>query len=271
MMNVREVDGAMLYGGADELVNAAQGTWLRGIMADLGYPNIFYFHPAADHFTYALADDWRKESAYTANLVRRTRPPRVTFRTAPYADSPGLGIRHDRAYWVSDIRSSFTEPYGERDYADVDIKTYGCGGSERTFVADPPGAGSDPVPWESQSFSVSGSTPIAQQNRIEATVSNVSSFAIDGSLGGACIAANQPLDYHVVTNGPTTITVSGYRELAFPAAGTYDGTDLPEPDEALGLTACAALLSALRRRRSRASSAAAATSEPEPPGSGNTK
>jgi hypothetical protein len=240
----------MLYSGADELVNSAQGLWLRGIMGSLGYPNIFYYHPGAEHLTYAIADDWLKESLYTKDLVRRTQPPRITYRTAPYADSAQLGIRHDRAYWVSDIVSSFTNP-AERDYGDVDVKTYGCGGSERTFAADPPGAGDDPVPWESQSFSVSGSTPIAQQNRIEATVSNVSSFAIDGSLGGACIAANQPLDYHVVTNGPTTITVSGYRELAFPAAGTYDGTDLPEPSGTLGLVSSAALLAALYRRRAR--------------------
>jgi pimeloyl-ACP methyl ester carboxylesterase len=254
MMNVREVDGAMLYSGEDELVNSAQGLWLRGIMAGLGYPNIFYYHPTAEHLTYAIADDWMKEAAYTANLVRRMQPPRVTFRTAPYADgeSPVLGIRHDRAYWVSQIVSSFTPPYGERDYADVDVKTYGCGGAERTFAADPPGAGSDPVPWESQSFSVSGSTPIAQSNRIEATLANVSSFALDGSIGGACLRPDQPLDYHIVTNGPTTITVSGYRVLAFGAAGTYDGTDLPEPGATAGLAGGAGLLAALARRRRRA-------------------
>jgi pimeloyl-ACP methyl ester carboxylesterase len=252
MMNVREVDGAMLYSGADELVNSAQGAWLRGIMAGLGYPNIFYYHPGADHFTYAIADDWTKEAAYTANLVRRTQPPRVTYRTAPFGDSPALGIRHDRAYWVSQIESSFPPPYGERDYADVDAKTYGCGGEERTFVADPPGAGSDPVPWESQSFSVSGSTPIAQQNRIEVTLANVTSVAIDGSIGGACIMTDQPLDYHVVTNGPTTITISGHRTLEFAAAGTYDGTDLPEPGATARLAGGAALLAALARRRRRA-------------------
>src|SRR6185503_4961451 len=244
MMNLREVDGAMLYGGADELVNVAQGTWLRGIMAGLGYPSIFYFHPAADHFTYALADDWMKEAAYTANLVRRTQPPRVTYRTAPYGDSPGLGIRHDRAYWVSQIVSSFADP-AERDYSDVDVKTFGCGGTERTFAEDLPGAGSDPVPWESQSFSVSGSTPIAQSNRIEATLANVTSLALDGSIGGACIKTTQPLDYHVVTNCPATITVSGYRVISFPAAGTYDGTDLPEPGPTAGLAAGAALIAAL--------------------------
>jgi pimeloyl-ACP methyl ester carboxylesterase len=249
MMNVREVAGAMLYSGADELVNSAQGLWLRGIMGGLGYPNIFYYHPAAEHLTYAIADDWMKESLYTKDLVRRTRPPRVTYRTAPYADAPELGIRHDRAYWVSDIVSSFSEPYGERDYADVDIKSYGCGGSERTFVADPPGAGDDPVPWESQSFSVVGSTPIVQQNRIEATLANVTSLTVDVRATGACIA-NAPVAYHVVTNGPTAIALSDSRVLSFPAAGTYDGTYLPEPNQRLGLAA-AALLAMLARRRRR--------------------
>jgi hypothetical protein len=81
-----------------------------------------------------------KEAAYTANLVRRTQPPRVTYRTAPYGDSPGLGIRHDRAYWVSDI-VSLVRRSAERDYSDVDVKTFGCGGTERTFAEDLPGRG----------------------------------------------------------------------------------------------------------------------------------
>ena len=251
LINLREVDGALLYSGADELVNSAQAVWLRGLLAAVGFPHVFYYHPGADHFTYALLDDWIKEAAYTANLVRRTQPPRVTYRTAPYGDSPTLGIRHDRAYWVSQIVSSFANP-GERDYSDVDVKTFGCGGEERTFAEDLPGAGVDPVPWESQSFSVSGATPIASENRIEATLANVTSVAIDGSIGGACIKTDQPLDYHVVTDGPTTITISGHRTLAFAAAGTYDGTDLPEPGATSGLAGGATLIAALARRRKRA-------------------
>ncbi len=252
LMNLREVDGALLYSGADELVNSAQGLWLRGLLAGVGFPHIFYYHPGADHFTYALADDWMKEAAYTRNLVRRTQPPRVTYRTAPWGDAPELGIRHDRAYWISEIVSSFADP-GERDYADVDVKTYGCGGEERTFAEDLPGAGPDPVPWESQSFSVSGSTPIPQQNRIEATLANVTSFSIDGTIGGACIRPDAPLTYNVTTNEPVVITISGYRELALPASDDpQEGTLLPEPPAPLGLAAAAALLAGLHRRRARA-------------------
>src|SRR5262249_18842701 len=118
----------------------------------------------------------------------------------------------------------------------------------------PPGAGDDPVPWESQSFSVSGSTPIAQQNRIEATLANVTSLTVDVRNTGACIA-NAPVDYHVVTNGPTAIALNDSRVLSFPAAGTYDGTYLPEPSGVLGIIASSALLGGLRamqprRRRS---------------------
>jgi hypothetical protein len=77
----------------------------------------------------------------------------------------------------------------------------------------------------------------------------VSSFAVDGTIAGACIDPATPLDYHVETNSPTTITISGYRVLSFDAAGTYDGTLLPEPASALGLLSGAVLLAALRRRR----------------------
>ena len=188
--------------------------------------------------------------------MRRTQPPRVTYRTAPYGDSPELGIRHDRAYWVSEIVSSFSDP-GERDYADVDIKTYGCGGSERTFAEDLPGAGPDPVPWESQSFSVSGSTPIAQQNRIEATLANVSSFAVDGTIAGACIDPETPLDYHVTPTDPSTITFSGYSLLDLrPRRGHPRGhAACPSPGPRLGLgrrhRAARGARATVRRRRAR--------------------
>ncbi len=244
LINLREVDGAMLYAGADELVGNFTSLWVRDLLAQHGYPHIFYYHPVAEHFTFAFFSDWRKEAAYTAALTRRTQPPRVTFRTEPWVDAPELGIRHDRAYWISQIRGAQT---GERDYVDIDIKTFGCGGAERTFAEDPAGVGTDPVPWESQSFSVSGSTPIPQQNRIEATLANVASFDVDGSVAGACIDPEAPLDYRVVTDGPTQITISGHRMLSLSGAGTHEGTLLPEPGVALGLGAGAALLAALRR------------------------
>ena len=65
---------------------------------------MWYMHSAADHFTYALADDWAKEAAYSKDQRLVTNPSRVTFRTNAYTDSPAYGIRHDSAYWVSSIR-----------------------------------------------------------------------------------------------------------------------------------------------------------------------
>ena len=246
LINLREVDGAHLYAGADELVNSAQGLWVRDQLAAAGTPHIHYYHPVAEHLTFAVLDDWMKEAAYTQDLVRRTQPPRVTYRTEPWADAPELGIVHDRAYWISEITGVAT---GERDYADIDILTFGCGGEERTFVQDAPGADVDPVPWESQSFSVSGATPITPDNRIEATLANIDSFFVDGSIAGACLDPNLPLDYLVTTDGPAEIRLLGHHTISLPGAGTFSGSVLSEPSGALALAAGATLLVALQRRQ----------------------
>jgi len=244
--NLREVDGTHIYAGADELVNSAQGLWMQSQLLAAGVPHIHYYHPAAEHLTFAVIDDWTKEAAYTAGLVRRTQPPRVTFRTEPWAEAPELGIRHDRAYWITDIEGVLT---GERDYVDVDVLSFGCGGEERLFAEDPPGAGPSPVPWTSTSISQTGTAPIAPQNRIEATLANVASLHVEGHTLGACLDPNQPLEYLVTTDGPTQISFTGHETIALPGAGTYESTSLPEPSGALALGAGGALLGALARRR----------------------
>ena len=244
--NLREVDGALLYSGADELVNSAQGLWVRDLMAAHGYPHIFYYHPGGEHLTFAGADDWGKEAAYTASLVRRSQPPRITYRTEPWVDAPELGVVHDRAYWISKIRGVQT---GERDYVDVDILTTGCGGDLRVFGEDPIGAGTDPVPWESQSFSVAGTLPIVPGPYLEATLANVASFTLHSGQNGACLDLAEDVDYSITTDGPVEIALSDGRSLSLASAGTHQGTLLPEPSGPLAFGASLLLLARLARRR----------------------
>ena len=53
----------------------------------------YYFHPAAEHLTFAGLDDWRKEAAYTEGLELDRNPSRVVFGTAPFLDAPQYGAR----------------------------------------------------------------------------------------------------------------------------------------------------------------------------------
>ena len=74
---------------------------------------------------------------------------------------------------------------------------------------------------------------------------------MDGTIAGACIDPATPLAYRLITDGPTLITITGYRQLALPGAGTHEGVLLPEPSAGLGLAAGGALLAVIARRRCR--------------------
>src|SRR3712207_8953423 len=102
--NLRHVPGSMLFGAADELVQVPSATAMQQAVAASGSEYQWWMHTAADHFTFAITDDWSKEAAYSKDQRLVRNPSRVTYRTSRNVDSPEYGIRHDRAYWVSGIR-----------------------------------------------------------------------------------------------------------------------------------------------------------------------
>ncbi len=248
--NLEHIPGAMLYGADDELVNVQQGEAVRARFSELALPHIYYFHPGAEHFSFLAADDWAKEAAWSAGRTRAQQPAHVRYRAEPWVDAPALGIRHDRAYWLHDVVGRGA---AEDEYFDVELTAFGCGGSvDETAVAFPAASGDDPVPWTSQEGIVTGQTALPVENRIEGHLLNVVSAAVDGTIAGACIDPATPLAYRLTTDGPTQITITGYRELALPGAGTHEGVLLPEPSTALGLAAGAVLLAVLAWRRNAA-------------------
>jgi dienelactone hydrolase len=198
MGSLRHVPMYALYSGADELVHVQTAVGLRQRLSDLHVPSIFYLHPAAEHLTYAVADDWHKESADAADDVLVTDPAHVTFRTDRKLFYPDLGLVPDRAYWVSSILPAAA------GYADVDAVSLGCNGVDEPNTADVPGAGTDPVPWESNEVHVTGFTHRAAANRLELTLKNVASLHVD--LGRACLTG--AADVHVTTDQPVTLTFS---------------------------------------------------------------
>ncbi len=246
--NLRQVPGAMLYAGADELVNVTSYLAVQERTDEVGYEHVLYFHPAADHFTFAILDDWNKEAQWSAGRTRQEQPSRVTYRTEPFVWNESLGVIHDRAYWVHEIRGVDT---GSGDYVDVDVTTSGCGGSLPTTTrTSPDPVGVDPVPWTAQEYLVTGQQPIAPAPHVDATLSNVASLVIDvSSFSGACLGGGDA-SYQITTDGPTQFGFSDGQVLDLPGPGTYTGV-LPEPGAAASLACGAALVVALGRRRAR--------------------
>ncbi|MEY2434827.1 MAG: hypothetical protein QOC92_4552 [Acidimicrobiaceae bacterium] len=239
--SLRHVPMVALYSGEDELVHVTSALELRRRLSDQHTPSVFYLHPAADHLTFALFDDWSKESNASASAVLTHDPAHVTFITDSRFYEPDLGLVPDRAYWVSAIVPAAP------GYATVDAVSLGCNGADEPNTADVPGAGIDPVPWESNEVQVTGFTHRNAANRLELTLTNVSSLHVD--LERACLT-DANLDVHVTGDQPVTITFSNGDSRTFQPE-VLPRTGGPTPPLAPLLLAIAIGIRMVRRPRLR--------------------
>lgn len=218
--NLRNIPGVMLYAGEDEFVPTNTAVDIEQAFAATDNIYTWYMHPGAEHLTFSTLDQWDKEAAYSKDFRRAVNPARVTFRHDPTLGSPEYGVAHDRAYWVSGVTNRRVgESFKDRVYGDIDLINHGCGGSVpigRTAHM----TGDGPVPWASNERVHDGDAPIAAENFIEGSLTNIAALTIDT----AATCNPGPLRYSLATDGPATVSFSDGRRLDLPAAGTFTGT-----------------------------------------------
>ncbi|HET7567533.1 MAG TPA: prolyl oligopeptidase family serine peptidase [Gaiellaceae bacterium] len=212
--NLRWVPTGMLYSGADELVHVETAVAMQQAFAATGGPYIWWMHPAAEHDTYAVLDDYRKEALWSASLARPADPPEVTYRYDPATDDPAFGLVHDHAYWLSAIATAAAGA------GSVDLTTQGCGGA-LPVTSPTTGEGTDPVPWTSIGAAVTGATPLVQAPRLSGTLGNVAALTVDAA---ATCLAGAPIQYDLTTDGPATVRFTDGRTLVLPGSGEHVGT-----------------------------------------------
>ncbi|MBN50511.1 MAG: hypothetical protein CMN85_13345 [Spongiibacteraceae bacterium] len=207
-----------LYGSFDELVPLDQALLVQREFARLANPHSFWLH-SGEHLTFALADDWRKEAAASANFVRNKRPARIRFRVEPRIGSENLGLRHDSVWWLSEIRAHNT---GYFEFADIDLTSGGCAGAMHDVISDvgtPDNQlGYDPVPWIGQHYRRTNS--VQAPSGLSGSLANVSSLSIDISDLGACLEGS--FTYELETTEQVTINFSDGRQLTLPG-GQHSG------------------------------------------------
>jgi len=203
IQNLLNVPTVMLYAGGDELVHVWTGEAMDDAFAATDNLYRFYMHPAAEHLTFAALDDWRKEAEYTKDLQLQRNPPRVVFTTAPFLDAPQYGIRHDRAYWVSRIRTS-----GEAtDYGTVDLTSAGCGG-KLPVLESVSGTGDDPVPWTLDEQRASSTKALTAEPKLTGTLTGIESLRV--GTRATCLRG-KAVQYDIQTDGPVTLELSDGR------------------------------------------------------------
>ncbi len=219
--NARHVPGAMVVGGADELVHVVSTRDMQQAFAATDNRYHWYLHPAAEHATFNTLDIWDKEAAYSKDFKRVLNPPRVTFRHDPTLGNAAFGIRHDRAYWVSGIvNRTVGADHLAQVYGDLDLSNRSCGGSV-PVTATANNAGPSPVPWVSEERNATGAnTPVNAENLLEGTLTNIAALTLDAA---ATCNAGKPLRYAITTDGPAEIRLSDGRSIELPAAGQHQG------------------------------------------------
>ena len=224
--NLRQVPGAMLYSGADELVNITSYNRDPGAYR----PARLRAHPLLPSGRRPLSrtrshDDWVKESDWSTDRTRQTQPAQVTYRMEPFVWNESLSVIHDQAYCGKRgerARNGRRRLRGRGRALPSGLRVLRPA-TQRT-MPDP--FDTDPVPWTAQEYRPCSRLRLwPEPHTIEATLANVASFEIDASdFVGACIAGDQ-IDYEITTDGPNA-------GLEFSDGSTLDFAELRGPIQA---------------------------------------
>jgi poly(3-hydroxybutyrate) depolymerase len=190
--NARNLPYLNVAAGADELVPVvgpraqnlgAPEVGVRGF-EQLGYRYRFVVYPAAEHFTLArlgydipMAREFLGESRVDRN------PHHVSFAYVPAADDAALGLVHDHAYWVSEVRPASTAAGAgsggtlpAKALVDAFSHGFGLGDPASTPGAD---AGVGPLPWTEVNRSWGPAPRIPVANRLDLRLTNVGTTDLD--------------------------------------------------------------------------------------------
>jgi poly(3-hydroxybutyrate) depolymerase len=211
--NTRNVPFLNVVGMADELVPYA-GTRAQNLGApehgirgfeQLGYRYRFVTYPTGEHFTIAV---FSYDTPYAVDFLgsaRVNRSPRhVTFSYAPLTDHRSLGLVHDHAYWVSDVRLADPNK-GDVPKGTVDAVSFVSGLGDPAIV-DRSDGGVGPIPYFELGQDWGDAPVYPRENSIKLELSNVRKVRVDAARAG--IDPRKPLILDVYTSDGATIQVS---------------------------------------------------------------
>jgi dienelactone hydrolase len=204
--NMRHVPILMWNGMNDELVPVLGPLNTERRLHDLGYEHRLDLFPGYDHFLFSLRDEWGPGRDWLGSAAVDPNPRHVTYRAFPEMDRPTLGLRHDHAYWLSDIavaagaRSGLVDavsralPDGEANTIMRDVAPFGTAPSPHLQ------RGLTPVP------SVPQAGPPAPANALVLGLTDVSSVVVWPERAGATTGT---FTLYAGTNRPATVRLEG--------------------------------------------------------------
>jgi acetyl esterase/lipase len=182
-----------------------------------GYRHQFDLFPAATHLSFGFRDQWDGIPEFVSKGTVVRNPRRVTYRQVPELDHPEVGLVHDGAHWVSDIRTREDAESGLVDatsladgYADPET------GSFKRYGREPQRHISRGVQWETPEVDARR----GPENTLEVSLEGVESVTL--WIEEAGLDADEEITLDVQSDGPATVTLA--------SAFGHQDIDVPEGD-----------------------------------------
>ncbi len=259
--NVRNIPYLNIAAGADELVPIV-GPRAQNLGApefdiegfeQLGYRYRFLLFPTAEHFTLAvLGYDFPEGRDHLGDRAVDRSPAHVTFAYVPTSDAPNLGLVHDHAYWVSDVRLADAEGEAPKGVVDARSRAFGVKDPATEQVND---AGVMQLEYVETGRRWLPPESAPTQNTLELSLSNVKSVTLDTAR--ARLDPRQRLTIESDADGASAVALGG--DFPSDTVVTQDGERVDATRTASGLT-----FSVAEGRRTYVISQRQAADEPEP-------
>lgn len=218
--NLREIPLLHNAPSNDEIVPTSGQYRASQELDALDYRHRFDLYPGYEHLSFAVFDNWAGVRDWFGDTVRTRTPRRITYAFSPNWADPDidLGIRHDRAYWVSDLvrRLGNEDPVLDTlTYATIDAESHAVPGQAhaseaiRTVEQD-----NHPYLGLGVRWILGAALPVG--NRFTIDLTNVRAATIDARAAGL---VGHGLTVAGRSDGPATIVLAGIHGGGADASG----------------------------------------------------
>lgn len=209
--NARNLPWGLVNGALDELTPVTGAREIADRLQALGYGYRYWELATRRHEPSLPGETAPLTSPWLGDRRRLADPARVDFVLDPDMDDPAWGLRHDRAYWVRDVRLAAGAAEGRV------AATSGRGVELRTEPVTASGT-SSAGPYSMRGLD-DRLVRVDRGNRLALRLRGVQSLTV--RLADAGLDAGSPLTLDVDTDRPVRITLAGRSRPVELGAGTH--------------------------------------------------
>ncbi len=155
-----------------------------------------------EHSALALLDDWRAAKRFLGAARVKRSPSRVSYALMPATSRARLGLVHDHAYWVSDLRArnASGNPGTKPARAAIDARSLAFGQGDPRTAPVTSANGRPPAPSTVEGTRWTGAEPRAPRNTLDVRLENLNRAKVDGRR--ARLSGGRTLRVRIAADGP---------------------------------------------------------------------